>query len=165
MSDTPTPPVSQGKLPARANLERLRNEAKQRLRAMRSHDPAARLSEAQRLVARSYGFPSWRKMKLYVDALNDAGERLSSAVRDGDLKTMREVLDRHPELVNANTEINQHALMPVDYTGAEAKSREMLTLQLVHLAIVGEKIDALRLLIERGADVNARNADGRLPLL
>jgi len=35
---------------------------------------------------------------------------------------------------------------------------------LLHLAIVGGKIDALRLLIERGADVNARNASGRLPL-
>jgi ankyrin repeat protein len=77
---------------------------------------------------------------------------------------MREVLDRYPGLVNANAEIDQHALMPVDYTGAEAKPREMLTLRLVHLAIVGGKVDALRLLIERGADVNARNADGRLPL-
>ncbi len=164
MSDTPNPAVSQDKLPARANLEHLRNEARQRLKAMRSHNAAARLSEAQLLVARSYGFASWRKMKLYVDALNDVGERLASAVRDGDLKTMREVLDRHPELVNAKMQIDQHALMPVDYTGAEAKSRELLTLQLVHLAIVGGKIDALRLLIERGADVNARNADGRLPL-
>lgn len=164
MTDTPNRPVSAGNLPARANLEHLRNEAKQRLRAMRSQNAAARLSEAQLLMARSYGFPSWRKMKSYVDALNDLGERLVGAVRDGDLKTMREVLDRYPELVNANTEIDQHALMPVDYAGAEAKPREMLGLQLVHLAIVGGKVDALRLLIERGADVNARNADGRLPL-
>lgn len=164
MSNTPKPPISRDKLPARSNLEHLKNEAKQRLKAMRVHRASARLSEAQLLVARRYGFPSWRKMKLYVDALNDVGERLAGAVRYGDLKRMHEVLDRHPELVNANTEIDQHALMPVDYTGAEAKSRELLTLQLVHLAIVGGKTDALRLLIERGADVNARNADGRLPL-
>jgi ankyrin repeat protein len=32
------------------------------------------------------------------------------------------------------------------------------------LAIAEAKIDVLRLLIERGADLNARNADGRLPL-
>lgn len=164
MSDTPNRRASQGKLPARANLEHLRNEARQRLRAMRSQNAAVRLSEAQLLVARGYGFPSWRKMKSYVDALNDVGERLISAVRDGNLKTMGEVLDRYPELVNANAEIDQHALMPVDYTGAEAKPRDMMRLQLVHLAIVGGKIDSLRLLIERGADVNARNADGRLPL-
>lgn len=164
MSDTPNGPVSADRLPARANLEHLKNDAKQRLKVMRVRNAAARLSEAQLLVARGYGFPSWRKMKSYVDALNDVGERLITAVRGGDLKTMGETLDRYPELVNANTEIDQHALMPVDYTGAEAKPREMLTLQLLHLAIVGGKIDALRLLIERGADVNARNADGRLPL-
>jgi Ankyrin repeats (many copies) len=164
MSDTPNRPVSADKLPARASIEHLRNEAKQRLRAMRSHDAAARLSEAQLLVARGYGFPSWRKMKSYVDALNDVGERLINAVGEGDLKTMREVLGRHPELVNANAEIDQHALMPVDYTGTEAKPRELLTLRLLHLAIVRGKADALRLLIKRGADVNARNADGRLPL-
>lgn len=164
MSETPGRSLSASALPTRANLEHLKNEAKQRLKSLRALNPTARLAEAQLLVARSYGFASWRRMKAYVDALTDVGQRLINAVRDGDLKTLREVLDRHPELVNAKTEIDQRALMPVDYTGAEAKPREMLTLPLLHLAIVGGKIDALRLLIERGADVNARNADGRLPL-
>jgi hypothetical protein len=152
------------RLPARANLEHLKNEAKQRLKSMHSHNAAARLSEAQLLVARDYGFPSWRKMKSYVDALSDVGERLINAVGDGDLTTIREVLDRHPELVKANTEIDQRALMPVDYKGAPAKPREMLTLPLLHLAIIGGNVEVLRLLIERGADVNARHAEGRLPL-
>ena len=93
-------------------------------------------------------------MKSYVDALNDVGKRLISAVRDSDLKTIREVLDRHPELVNANTEIDQRALMPVDYTGAPAKTRGMLALPLLHLAIVHGDIEVLRLLIERGVDCN-----------
>lgn len=163
MSDSPTVPALRA-LPARANLEHLKNEAKQRLKTMRSHDSAARLSEAQLLVARDYGFASWRKMKSYVDALNNVGERLITAVRDSDLKTMREVLDRHPELARANTEIDQRALMPVDYQGAPAKPREMLTLPLLHLAIVQGNIETLRLLMDRGADVNARNTDGRLPL-
>jgi hypothetical protein len=118
MNDTPDRSLSACRLPARANLEHLKNEAKQRLKTMRSHNSAARLSEAQLLVARGYGFPSWRKMKSYVDALNDVGKRLINAVRDSDLKTIREVLDRHPELVKANTEIDQRALMPVDYKGA-----------------------------------------------
>lgn len=164
MSDSPDRSLSGCGLPAQANLEHLKNEAKQRLKTIRSHDSAARLSEAQLLVARDYGFPSWRKMKSYVDALNDVGKRLISAVGDSDLKTIREVLDRHPELVNANTEIDQCALLPVDYKGASAKPREMLTLQLLHLAIVRGNVEVLRLLVERGADVNARNADGRLPL-
>jgi hypothetical protein len=164
MSDTPDRSLSARSLPARATLEHLKSQAKQRLRTMRSHDSAARLSEAQLLVARDYGFPSWRKMKSYVEALNDVGERLVKAVVDSDLKTIREVLDRHPELVKANTEIDQRGLIPVNYAGAPAKPRKMLTLQLLHLAIVGGKIDVLRLLIERGADLNVRNADGRLPL-
>lgn len=53
-------------------------------------------------------------MKSYVDALNKVGERLITAVRDSDLKTMREVLDGHPELAIASTDVDQRALMPVD---------------------------------------------------
>jgi hypothetical protein len=70
MKYTPNHLVRSATLPARANLEHLRNEAKQQLKTMRSQRPAARLSEAQLLVARSYGFPSCRKLKSYVDALN-----------------------------------------------------------------------------------------------
>ena len=39
-------------LPARANLEHLRNEAKQRLREMRTRDAALKLADAQLLIAR-----------------------------------------------------------------------------------------------------------------
>lgn len=156
--------ASSRSLPARPDLEHLKNEAKQRLKTMRSEQPAASLSQAQLLVARTYGFPSWRKLKVYVDALHDSGAQLIRAVRTGDLKMISGILDRHPELVNANTDIDQRALMPVDYSGAPAKPRDALTLPLLHLAIVENKVDALRLLIARGANVNVRNADGRLPL-
>ena len=119
MSGTPSRLVySAGVLPAHANLEHLKNEAKQRLKTMRSQSPAARLSEAQLLVARSYGFPSWRKLKSYVDALNDFGEQLINAVHDADLEATRRILDRHPELVNATTDFDQSTLIPVDYTAA-----------------------------------------------
>jgi len=40
------------------NLEHLRNEAKQRLRALRGQDPGVQLADAQRLVARDHGFTS-----------------------------------------------------------------------------------------------------------
>jgi ankyrin repeat protein len=154
MSDTPNRRVySAGKLPARANLEHLKNEAKQRLKTMRSQSPAVRLSEAQLLVARSYGFPSWRKLKSHVDALNDFGQQLINAVHVGDLETIRKVLDSHPELVNAGADLPRHD-----------RPSDALALRLIHLAIAEAKIDVLRLLIERGADLNARNADGRLPL-
>jgi len=164
MSGKENRPVRAGKLPTHANLEHLKKEAKQSLKSVRLQQPDARLSEAQLLVARGYGFPSWRKLKAYIDALNDVSQQLIGAVRAGDLKTTSAILDQHPELVNANTAIDQQVLMPVDYTGAPSKARDALTLPLLHLAIVENKIDVLRLLIERGADVNARNTDGRLPL-
>jgi hypothetical protein len=59
----------------------------------------------------------------------------------------------HPELVNARPTCiridaaQRHACHAIDPPGN-----------------CGGKIDVLRLLIERGADLNARNADGRLPL-
>lgn len=151
-------------LPTHPNLEHLKNEAKQRMKIMRSEHPAARLADAQLFVARSYGFASWRKLKAYVDALLDSGQQLTQAVRAGDIKTVSAILDRHPELVNASTDIDQRVLMPVDYTGAPSKPRELLTLRLLHLAIVENQPDVLRQLIANGADVNARNEDGRLPL-
>ncbi len=154
MSNTPNRPAySAGKLPARANLERLKNEAKQRLKAMRSQNPAARLSDAQLLVARSYGFPSWRKLKSHVDALHDFSQQLINAVHAGDLDTIRKVLDSHPELVNAGADLPR-----LD------RPSDTVAMRLIHLAIAEAKVDVLRLLIERGADLNARNADGRLPL-
>lgn len=51
------------------NLEQLRKRAKERLREERRRDPGARLSDAQRLIAREHGFPSWPRMKAYADRL------------------------------------------------------------------------------------------------
>jgi ankyrin repeat protein len=154
MSDNPgRAAYSADKLPARANLEHLKNEAKRRLKAMRAQIPATRLSEVQLLVARSYGFPSWRKLKSHVEALHDFGQQLVNAVHDGDLGTIRKILDRHPDLVNASADLPRLN-----------RPSDTLSMRLLHLAIAEAKVDVLRLLIERGADFNARNADGRLPL-
>jgi ankyrin repeat protein len=158
MNDAPHRPVySAGKLPTRANLEHLKNEAKQLLKTLRSQSPdarrQARLSEAQLLVARSYGFPSWRKLKSYVDALHDFGQQLINAVHAGDLEAIRKILDRHPDLVNAGADLPQHD-NPI----------HTFSTRLIHLAIAEAKLDVLRLLIARGADLNTPNPGGRLPL-
>jgi hypothetical protein len=54
-------------LPARPHLEHLKNEAKQRLDALRATHPAAKLAEAQFQLARDYGFSSWRELKAEVE--------------------------------------------------------------------------------------------------
>jgi ankyrin repeat protein len=141
------------KIPARANLEHLKNEAKQRLKSMRAQAPTVRLADAQFLVARRYGFPSWRRLKSYVDALHDFGRQLVNAVRAGDLEIIGKILDDHPDLVNAGAEVNP-----------QMRPSDTLAMRLIHLAIAEARIDVLRLLIERGADLNVRNANGRLPL-
>jgi ankyrin repeat protein len=74
-------------LPQRPSLEHLRNEAKGLQRLVGDDDPAAlslarefhprfaeradrfRLSDAQLTLARSYGHPSWPKLKAYIDAV------------------------------------------------------------------------------------------------
>ena len=59
--------VSARALPARPSLEHLKNEAKQRLDALRHAQPAAKLAEAQFQLARDYGFASWRELKAEVE--------------------------------------------------------------------------------------------------
>jgi hypothetical protein len=54
-------------LPPRPNLEHLKNEAKQRLDALRRANPAAKLAEAQFQIAREHGFASWRELKAEVE--------------------------------------------------------------------------------------------------
>jgi hypothetical protein len=59
-------------LPENPNLEQLREQAKERLDVIRTDTPEAQLAEAQLLLARDYGFPSWRELKAEVDRLTGA---------------------------------------------------------------------------------------------
>src|SRR5207237_6000083 len=77
-------------LPLRADLEHLRNQAKQRLKAMRVQDPAARLTYAQVAIAREYGFASWRQLKATVDARDRGGA--FAAAYEGVVYTLRRVI-------------------------------------------------------------------------
>jgi hypothetical protein len=56
-------------LPARPNLEFLKNEAKSLLDVMLQRDGAAQLADAQHALARDYGFASWPKLKAHVESL------------------------------------------------------------------------------------------------
>lgn len=57
-------------LPERPSLEHLRNEAKSRLKSLRAADPAVQLATAQLEVARTYGFPSWRRLHAEITKLS-----------------------------------------------------------------------------------------------
>jgi hypothetical protein len=56
-------------LPDRPSIEYLKKLAKQQVAALRNQGQAASLAGAQLALARKYGFPSWRKLKAHVEAL------------------------------------------------------------------------------------------------
>ena len=102
-------------LPARPDLDQQRKLAKQLLRAYRAGDPeaAARmraalpdkaelsLTDAQYVLAREYGFTSWRELKEKIEqrAVEHLPpiERFKRAVQEGDAKSLRAVLERHAD--------------------------------------------------------------------
>ena len=77
--------VAPRRLPEQPNLEQLRKQAKDLLKNYRSGDAAAiaeverfernprregfTLTDAQRVLARAYGFQSWPKLKAFVDGV------------------------------------------------------------------------------------------------
>ena len=59
-------------LPDRPNLDHLKKQAKDRLRALQATSPDAQLADAQHALARDYGFASWPKLKAHVEALEQS---------------------------------------------------------------------------------------------
>src|SRR6185503_1245689 len=90
-------------LPARPSLMQLQKQAKELLKWYRSGEDAAvaevnrferdakpaalTLVDAQRVLARAYGFFSWTKLKQHIDGLNV--EAFCAAVESRDVATVR----------------------------------------------------------------------------
>jgi ankyrin repeat protein len=144
-------------LPSRPDLHWLKNRAKERLEELRRRDPSVRLADAQREVARAYGFPSWRALKARVDAMRAAAgpaeappvefpdaavQAFLRAVGAGQRDAVERALSLAPALVNA--------VGPHPYWGGRP--------QPLHVAIETHRRDVFDLLIDRGADVNGEQA-------
>ncbi|MEM6393227.1 MAG: ankyrin repeat domain-containing protein [Planctomycetota bacterium] len=105
-------------LPAKPSLERQRKRAKalvrawwrggageseavERLRALHPKPPepgAAKLSDAQLVVARGYGFAKWTDLIRKIESLTRSPfERFVSAVKAGDVPEMERLFEAHPE--------------------------------------------------------------------
>jgi hypothetical protein len=95
--------------PVRPNLDQLKHQAKDLLRAIRADDPAAlaelgkhhpkaiepataKLADAQLTLARSYGLPAWPRL---VTAC-----RMTDAIWRGDAKTVRDLIRKNPRLLH-----------------------------------------------------------------
>jgi len=129
------------------NLNQLKRQAKELLKAFTAGDPAAinevnahyhdadkmkfALHHAQLVLARAYGFDSWPKLKAYVDGVNVA--RLAEAVRAGDIERVRAMLKARPELVHMDM-----------HEGDEHRA--------LHYAVFRRDVPMVRLLMQAGAD-------------
>lgn len=103
--------MAQRHLPVRPNLEQLRHQAKDLLKAARRGDPeaaaelrdhhpkaidpkGARLADAQLALARSYGLSSWPRLVLAC--------RLTDAIWRDDADAVRDLVLEHPRLLHEN---------------------------------------------------------------
>lgn len=142
-------PVATRRLPQQPNLEQLRKQAKHLMEQYRAGDPAAiaevqrferkpdpagfALHDAQRVLARAYGYESWSKLKAFVDGVNV--ERFMEAVNAGNYAQVRSMLTVRPELVDMDTN-----------EGDEHRA--------IHYAVLRRDPVMVRLLMEAGS--NAR---------
>ena len=135
------------RLPKQPNLQQLRKQAKELLEKYRAGDSVAvaeiqqferrpnpsafALNDAQRVLARAYGYESWPKLKAFVDGANIA--RLAEAVQAGDAARVRILLSARPELV------------AMDMAGNDEH-------RVLHYAVLRRDAAMVKLLMEAGAD-------------
>jgi len=135
------------RLPKQPSLQQLRKQAKELLEKYRAGDSAAvaevqqferranpsafALNDAQRVLARAYGYESWPKLKAFVDGANIA--RLAEAVQAGDAARVRILLSARPELV------------AMDMAGNDEH-------RVLHYAVLRRDAAMVKLLMEAGAD-------------
>ena len=117
-------------LPAQPNLEHLKNEAKQRLKALRAADPAARLATAQLALARDYGFASWRQLKAHVDKANidrPLRDKVFAAAARGDIDTVRSAIEAgfDPRLTDAHGRTVHQIAKEYGHEAVELLAREL----------------------------------------
>jgi hypothetical protein len=113
------------KLPVRPNLDQLKHQAKDLLRAIHAADPEAladlqtfhsqkldpanaRLADAQLVLARSYEAPSWPRL---VQSC-----KLIDAIWRDDIEAVREIVTRHPQLIHESALITDRNWgLPMSY--------------------------------------------------
>src|SRR5262245_23791671 len=98
-----TPDIAQLRRQARELLETYRAQSPDAVVEVDAHHRTATpetfaLHDAQFVLARSYGFESWPKLKAAVDGVTTAA--LHDAVQKSDLGAVRALLARRPEIVD-----------------------------------------------------------------
>lgn len=167
----PDPATPVRALPAQPHLDQLRRQAKELLASFRAGDEAAvrevthhyrdadvatfALHDAQLVLARAYGFPSWPKLKAFVDGATI--RRLVDAVKAHDLAGVEAMLTTRPELINMDTAASDEH-RPLHYA-VLARDAAMVSLLMRHgadarIGIYPHRVPttALTIATERGYD-------------
>lgn len=141
--------MADSKFPDWASFDYLKKLARERLRELRRDDPSAKLSAALVSVAREHGFESWRALRADVrqrQSTNTAA--FFDACARGNVDVLRGLLAKDPGLARIEDPAARHR----GWTG-------------LHTAAQAGHADAVRLLLDHGADPDAREAgDNTYPL-
>ncbi|XVS61319.1 ankyrin repeat domain-containing protein [Actinosynnema sp. CA-299493] len=154
-------------LPARPNLDHLRHQARDLLRAARRDDLDALarvravaervvLASAQLAVAREHGFPSWAKLKLEVERRDVLNQR--------DPSRLAELLARHPEAATTRMENWSDHRKGADVLGYLAMLRLDHRRLGLPRGLPGSGV-AAKALIDAGAPVDGHPGDQETPLI
>jgi ankyrin repeat protein len=179
MADEPTGPAPAPlSLPDAPDLDWLRKQAKRRLAELRRADVDVRLADAQRDLARRYGFPSWRALKAHVDSLTVDG-RLFDAARRGDAGRLGALLDAHPHRLHARARPHEWTLLHVAAHAGHLEAVDLLLRRgldpnarergddtyAMHWAAAAGHVDVVRRLVDAGGDVVGRGDDHELEVI
>jgi ankyrin repeat protein len=157
-------------LPPRPSLEFLRKSARERLRELRAGGEAgAKLADAQRAVARDYGFPSWRALKARVDEITLGRLKpVLDAIDADDVEAVRAAVTADASLLTARAEPHGRPLLHVATiagragvvdallaAGADPGARDRGdNATALHFAAEAGALDTVRRLLDAGADAH-----------
>ncbi|HET7535545.1 MAG TPA: ankyrin repeat domain-containing protein [Candidatus Didemnitutus sp.] len=178
-------------LPERPDLGQLKKQAKDLLNDIRAGQPAAlarvpqeelasfALADAQRIIAREYGFTSWPKLKLHIETRDPVsrGKALVQAALRGQKEIVDEILRENPRYSRGSIHIVTALGDPVglrdwlQHDPALAKTRTeaggWTPLLFTCVGRVGggdaERAECVRLLLAAGADANEYWIDEAFP--
>jgi ankyrin repeat protein/catechol 2,3-dioxygenase-like lactoylglutathione lyase family enzyme len=117
------------------------------------------MPDAQKIIARNYGFEIWAKFISFIEELNKENsatwqfETAADAIVSGDLKTLENLLQKNPALVHMHSQ-RTHGATLLLYTGANGVEgyRQRSPQNTVAIA---------ELLLKSGAEVDAVIVQGR----
>jgi ankyrin repeat protein len=192
--------MSSRDLPPRPHLDHLKNEAKalhksfhaadataiQRVRETLGETTDLKLTDAQRVVAREYGFPTWAKLRAHVQAsrtLDEAVDAFLAAAQEQDADRARAVLAAQPRIATESLHVAAVLGLADDAARLIAEDRSRVSaraghppaeplLFLCYSPFHGENsardaglLATARLLLDAGADPNTRDGQYSVPAL